>query len=690
MNAITVLKKEGLKLYIATALAFTVVGVIIALDEILDLPHLLFGAPATEINWAEVAIESVFVFTIFVISIYSLKYLLSRFKATLERLEEAEQDIANVWKRREGILDGIPDPTITIAPNGRITYINEAALKLTGYTKEEALGAKCYKIFRPKDFDENICVRDQCLMVKIPENELSIKNIERTIIAKDGTEIEGVMSCARVKDENGNILGGMEVFRDLREEHRRLREIEESENELAVMNEELKTANEDLNESYIELKEKEDALLKANEELKATQMRIERQREIIESYGKVIAILNSEIELTPLIKKTLDGVMKFTGSQIGRVYLYDAENGILRLHTSFGVSDNGNRELKIGEGLVGEAARKRKPVVLENNLEGYEISALDGSISLKQIICIPVIYQDDLLAVVELGSVDKIDEDITMFAGDFAIQYATAIKNAMAYSSIEELAKELSERNREIEEANRKIQRADNLKSEFLARVSHELRTPMTSILGFTKRVMKKSEGILPEKELKQLEIVYRNAQELLKMINDLLDLAKIESGEIELDITQFDLKDLVDESVDLARPLAEEKGLEIVEKAESIMMTSDRAKIKEMLVNLIGNAIKFTEEGSVNIITEAQNEHICLIVEDTGVGIKEEDIDCIFDEFKQVGCGSQKQHGTGLGLPITKKYAEMLGGGITVESMVGRGTKFTIQIQKDLQKGEI
>ncbi|RLE40976.1 hypothetical protein DRJ16_06785, partial [Candidatus Woesearchaeota archaeon] len=100
--------------------------------------------------------------------------------------------------------------------------------------------------------------------------------------------------------------------------------------------------------------------------------------------------------------------------------------------------------------------------------------------------------------------------------------------------------------------------------------------------------------------------------------------------------------------------------------------------------------AIKFTEEGSVNIITEAQNEHICLIVEDTGVGIKEEDIDSIFDEFKQVGCGSQKQHGTGLGLPITKKYAEMLGGGITVESMVGRGTKFTIQIQKDLQKGEI
>ncbi|RLG33979.1 hypothetical protein DRN98_03165, partial [Methanosarcinales archaeon] len=175
MNAITVLKKEGLKLYIATALAFTVVGILIALDEILDLPHLLFGAPATEINWVEVAIESIFVFTIFVISIYSLKYLLSRFKATLERLEEAEQDIANVWKRREGILDGIPDPTITIAPNGRITYINEAALKLTGYTKEEALGAKCYKIFRPKDYDEHRCVRDQCLMVKIPENELSIK-----------------------------------------------------------------------------------------------------------------------------------------------------------------------------------------------------------------------------------------------------------------------------------------------------------------------------------------------------------------------------------------------------------------------------------------------------------------------------------------------------------------------------------
>jgi signal transduction histidine kinase len=229
------------------------------------------------------------------------------------------------------------------------------------------------------------------------------------------------------------------------------------------------------------------------------------------------------------------------------------------------------------------------------------------------------------------------------------------------------------------------------MKSEFLAKVSHELRTPMTSILGFTKRVMKKSEGILPEKKIKQLEIAYRNGEELLNLINELLDLSKIESGEMEFDIEDFNLKDLVDEVVDLALPLAEDKGLRVEKEAEETKLTSDRGKIKEMLVNLVGNAIKFTDKGKVRLAVATQNEdHIDLTVEDTGVGVSEEDLERIFDEFKQVGCGSRKRHGTGLGLAITKKYAEMLGNGIEVESEVGRGTKFTIQLKKHIVKEEV
>ncbi|MHC1596482.1 MAG: PAS domain-containing sensor histidine kinase [Candidatus Syntropharchaeales archaeon] len=681
MNIEELWKKESLKLYISTFIAFTAIGILIALDEILDLPHLIFGAAATPINWIEIITESFFIFAIFMISIYSLTYIRSRSDAALKKLKEAEQEVANVWKRREGILDGITEPTITIAPNGDITYVNDLALNLTGYTREEALSAKCYTIFRPKGED---CKGDRCLLRNMPEGILSMKNIERTIIAKDGTEIECLMSCARVKDAEGKILGGMEILRDVREERRRLREIEESENELAIMNEELRTANEDLNESYIELKERDDRLerlneelVKINDELKISQARIEHQRRLLESYSRLIGILNSEIDLDRLIEKTLDGIMEFTKSQIGRVYLYDEDSKTLKLHTSYGVTEEKNSVLKLGEGLVGEAARKQKLVMVEEDNHEWEVITLNGSISPRAILCMPVVYQDELLAVVGLGSITMFDEDVLAFVEDFTIQYATAIKNAISYRSIEEL--------------NEKIQRANEMKSEFLANVSHELRTPMTSILGFTKRVMKKSEGVLPEKEIKQLEIVYRNGEELLNLVNGLLDLSKIESGEIEFDIEDFNLKDLVDEVVDLALPLAEDKGLRIVKEAEAVELTSDRKKIKEMLVNLVGNAIKFTDKGEVRLVVATQNEdHIDLTVEDTGVGVSEEDLESIFDEFKQVGCGSRKRHGTGLGLAITKKYAEMLGEGIKVESEVGKGTKFTIQLKKHIVKEEV
>ncbi len=692
MNRGELVKKESKKIYLVIFAAFTAAGALVALDEILDIPHLILGTEVTPINWMEVGIESIFIFTAFLITLYILRYIFSEFETTLKKLEEAEREIANVWKRREGILDGITEPVITIAPNGDITYINEYALKLTGYTREEAMGAKCYTIFRPKG---ETCKGERCLILNMPDDVLSIKNIERTIIAKDGTEIEGVLSCARVKDENGNILGGMEIFRDVREERRKMRELEEREAELSIMNEELRTTNEELNESYLELKKKDEKLEELNAELvaknnqlKLTQARIEHQRRTLESYSNLIAILNSEIDLDCLIKRTLDGVMEFTSSQLGILYLYDREKEVLKPHTAYGIRMEDTRELEIGEGFAGEAARKRRPVVVMEGFEDYRINTLNTAIPPRTILSIPVVYQNELLAVVELGSVNRIDEDLLTFAEDFALQFATALKNAMAYRRIETLVEELSLRNIEIEEANRKIQRADELKSEFLARVSHELRTPMTSILGFTKRVMKRAEGILPEKEIKQLEIVYRNAQELLKMINELLDLSKIESGQMELYIDEFNLKDVVDESIDLTFPLAEEKGLRIVKSLEDVEVTSDRGKIKEMLVNLIGNAIKFTDEGEVRVITQRQNEeYVQLIVEDTGVGIPEEDLERIFDEFRQVGCDGRRRHGTGLGLAITKKYAEMLGGGIEVESTVGKGTKFTIKLKKAIKE---
>jgi len=247
---------------------------------------------------------------------------------------------------------------------------------------------------------------------------------------------------------------------------------------------------------------------------------------------------------------------------------------------------------------------------------------------------------------------------------------------------IKERTSELEEKTIELEEANIRLQELDRLKSMFIASMSHELRTPLNSIIGFTGILLKGMAGKLNEEQKKQLNMVYSSAKHLLALINDIIDLSKIEAGKIELAIEEFDLSSLVQEVKDSFMVAAEEKGLKIsLKMAERVIIKSDRRRVKQILMNLVGNAIKFTDKGKIEIKVTKKDEMVEVAVRDTGIGIRKGDMKKLFKPFSQIYLEGRSKEGTGLGLYLSKKIADLLGGEIKAESEFGKGSVFTFTL---------
>jgi signal transduction histidine kinase len=253
----------------------------------------------------------------------------------------------------------------------------------------------------------------------------------------------------------------------------------------------------------------------------------------------------------------------------------------------------------------------------------------------------------------------------------FAAQSAIAIQNARLY--------------REIETKSRQLETASRHKSEFLANMSHELRTPLNAIIGFSEVLGERLFGELNDKQAEYIGDIAESGRHLLALINDILDLSKVEAGRMELDLADVDAGKTIAHTLSLVRERAERCSIVIGSNVEAVTVRADERKVKQVLLNLLSNALKFTPQGGrIDVRVKALADRIEVSVADTGVGIAPEDQDKVFEEFRQVGASAARVEGTGLGLAISRKFIELHGGRMWLESAPGKGSTFTFSLPVD------
>ncbi len=247
--------------------------------------------------------------------------------------------------------------------------------------------------------------------------------------------------------------------------------------------------------------------------------------------------------------------------------------------------------------------------------------------------------------------------------------------------------KELEEKREQIHIQNLKLLEASETKSKFLATMSHELRTPLNAIMAFSQMLQRKNKGNFSSSQVDMIERIHGNGKNLLALINDILDLSKIEAGGLKLYPEEFDLSQLINTTTEELRSLKSQKQLDIKVKInlENTKAVNDRNRVRQILVNLISNAIKFTDEGMILIeASEISESHLAITVKDTGIGISEDDVKHIYEPFRQINQTiSRKYAGTGLGLAITQSLVKMMNGKVSVESKLDKGSTFLVELPR-------
>jgi signal transduction histidine kinase len=332
--------------------------------------------------------------------------------------------------------------------------------------------------------------------------------------------------------------------------------------------------------------------------------------------------------------------------------------------------------LRRGEGLMGRAAEIGEPIqVADIGQPGAYQSSLRDALTrfgYRALLSVPLLREEQIIGSLSLTRKEpgEYSAEVIEVLKTFATQSALAIQNARLF--------------REIADKSRQLEVASRHKSEFLANMSHELRTPLNAIIGFSEVLNERMFGELNDKQEEYLKDIHASGQHLLSLINDILDLSKVEAGRMELELSDFDLPMAIDNALTLVRERASRRGvtlqLTVGERVGAIR--GDERKLKQVLLNLLSNAIKFTPEGGrIEVGAAREDGAVEVSVSDTGVGIAPEDLEAVFEEFRQVGASAAKQEGTGLGLALSRKFIELHGGTIRVTSDVGAGSTFTFRL---------
>ncbi|BES63928.1 hypothetical protein SANA_03670 [Gottschalkiaceae bacterium SANA] len=436
---------------------------------------------------------------------------------------------------------------------------------------------------------------------------------------------------------------------------------------------------------------------------------IENNVKLNEKSASLSEIMLADDHIEIFFESLLSGLLNNTNGQLGGVYLLDEAESTYELFVSIGMDKNKRIAFDRAslEGELGLAMGSRKIQVLKQVSEStrFVYPAAMGNLLPKELITIPIMNQDRIIAFITLGSVVGFSELTLVHLEEERTVMSTRIQSVIDIqqkkmnkeklemqnteleaqkAELDALSTELKEQNHELEQQKEELSEANRLKTNFLSNMSHELRTPLNSVIALSGVLERRLRTKISEEESSYLEVIGRSGKNLLEMINEILDISRIESGREELDLYQFDLNDLVGDVFSMLAPLAEEKGIELKYRndGQENLIMSDEKKIRHIIQNLLSNAVKFTDQGSVEIAIEIDSDQVKFTVTDTGIGILEENKDSIFEEFRQADSSTTRMYGgTGLGLAIVKKYTEFLKGTISVDSNYGEGSIFTVII---------
>lgn len=488
----------------------------------------------------------------------------------------------------------------------------------------------------------------------------------------------------------------------------------------------------------------------------------ERENWIRNGIHQLNDVMRGDKELTVLCRDVISTLARYLGAQVGVIYKKNPELDELNLVASYAVTFQKGiiDRFAIGEGLVGQVGLEKEIISIKELPDGYlrVVSGL-GDTSPNNVVIVPLVLNNELIGVIEVGSFSELDAGVMRLIEDSAESIAIAIQSAESRNVLkhllqdtqqktvqlevqqeelrannkelgsqakrlreseaqlqlqqEELAttnKELEEKNEYLEQQKREINQKNNYlentrkeleekaaqleitsryKSEFLANMSHELRTPLNSLLILSRDLMDNSEGNLNEDQVESSSIIYKAGNDLLQLINDILDLSKIEAGKLNMNFERLDLDSFFNGLVKRFSPLAKEKGINLaVQRGNDLpdAILTDAQRFNQILTNLLSNAVKFTHKGKVEVMIDPivgqETPKLMLRVMDTGIGIPDEKKAEVFEAFQQVdGSISRNYGGSGLGLSITRELCKLLGIEISFDSVVGEGTVFNLVI---------
>lgn len=418
--------------------------------------------------------------------------------------------------------------------------------------------------------------------------------------------------------------------------------------------------------------------------------------------NRIIMACSNVLDTKEILNRVMDDAIRITGLEGGTICLVGSDE-TLHLAAQKGASEATVQDLtthtiRVGDCLCGICAKDHMPLILPDRESVLKFATRESTRGedFRFHAAFPLVTAGKCIGVlcVFSRSNNKPAERSLKLLETMSAQVALAIDNARLYEESTQYAAKLEDKVRvrtvELEQANIKLKEIDHLKSMFIASMSHELRTPLNSVIGFSSILLKQWKGPLNDEQMIMLTNVLRSGKHLLALINDVIDVSKIEAGMVEIHVEEFDMYDLISEAVELMKSDIDEMKLELKIDSIHLVVKTDRRRLLQCVLNLLSNAVKFTERGGVSVQVRLMDKVFMEVaVTDTGIGIREEDIPKLFHAFIRLDSPLRaKVLGTGLGLYLTRKLVtEVLKGVVTVESTYGKGSRFTLKIPLETEK---